>query len=194
MREADSQVFIVSGGLAPAGTDDYHIAPVESLASMCALGANHMVDAIGFHPYGYPVAPQDTHTWNAWQRMNNTTPSIRSTLAAYGTPNLPIWATEYGAPTNGPGGLATSAGYVEGGQPYHVDEAFQAELATDSVRAALDTPGVSALFWYSYRDLGTDTSTNENFFGLRRFDGTMKPAFSAMQSAIKQYGGDSPTP
>jgi hypothetical protein len=76
----------------------------------------------------------------------------------------------------------------------HAKEAFQAELATDSVQAALDTTGVGALFWYTDRDLGTDPSTTENFFGLRRADGTPKPAYYALQSAIGQAEADGPRP
>ena len=55
------------------------------------------------------------------------------------------------------------------------------------MKAALDTPGVTALFWYTDRDLGSDQSTSENFFGLRRADGTAKPAFHALQSAIERW-------
>ena len=141
------------------------------------------------------MVPQDPAPWNAWAQIAATNPSLRTVLAQYGTPSLPIWATEYGAPTGGPGTVATAPGYPPPGINHdHADEAFQAELATDSVQAALDTTGVGALFWYTDRDLGTDPSTIENFFGLRRVDGTPKPAFYALQSAIKQWGAYSPTP
>jgi len=194
MRSCDPHVFIVSGGLAPEATDDGDISQLQYFASMCALGANRLVNAIGYHPYSFPVAPQDPVQWNAWAQIATTTSSFRTFLAQYGTPSLPIWATEYGAPTDGPGTEATAQGWDLSANPDHVDEAFQAILATDSVEAALNTPGVCALFWYTDKDLGTDPSTTENFFGLRRADGTPKPAFYALQSAIKQYGTDSPTP
>jgi len=194
MRSCDSQVFIVSGGLAPAPTDDTHISQLAYLASICALGANRLVDAIGYHPYSFPVSPQNPAQWNAWAQIATTSSSFRTILAQYGTPSLPIWLTEYGAPTGGPGTAATAQGYDQATRPFHVDEAFQAVLATDSVEAALSTPGVRALFWYSDEDLGTDPSTTANFYGLRRADGTPKPAFSALQGAIAQWGTDSPTP
>jgi len=194
MREADSQVFIVSGGLAPANSDGANISQLEFFASMCALGANRLVDAIGYHPYSFPFAPQNPDQWGAWAQIATTNPSLRTILWRYGTPLLPIWATEYGAPTGGPGTEATAQGFPRDAQPDHVDEAFQAEMATDSVRAALDTPGVGALFWYTGRDLGTDPSTTENFFGLRRADGTAKPAYCALQTAISQAEVASPSP
>ena len=49
---------------------------------------------------------------------------------------------------------------------------------------ARSSPIIGALFWYSYRDQGTSTTDTENFYGLRRFDGTPKPAYTALQQAI----------
>lgn len=68
--------------------------------------------------------------------------------------------------------------------PDHVDENLQAQMATQSVQAAAATAYVGALFWYSDQDLGTSTTTSENFFGLRRFDGSRKPAWNAFQAAV----------
>ena len=194
MRRCDPRVFIVSGGLAPEPTGDGNISQVQFLTSMCALGANHLVDAIGYHPYSFPRTPQDPSAWNPWAQIATTTSSFHTILAKYGTPSLPIWVTEYGAPTDGPGVEATVGGWPPNSHPDHVDEAFQAVLATDSVEAAVDTPGVRALFWYTDKDSGTDPSNPENFFGLRRADGAPKPAFLALQSAITQCVADSPTP
>jgi hypothetical protein len=188
MRHWDPKVFIVSGGLAPKATGHGNISQLTFLTRMCALGANHLVNAIGYHPYSFPVVPQDSVEWNAWAQIESTTSSLRKILAHYGTPSLPIWATEYGAPTNGPGVEATAQGYDPSTHPDHVSEAFQAILATDSVKAALNTPGVRALFWYTDEDSGTDPSSNENFFGLRRADGTPKPAFFALKKAIRLDG------
>jgi hypothetical protein len=194
MRSCDPQVFIVSGGLAPEGDDAGDVSQLKYFASMCALGANRLVDAIGYHPYSYPATPQNPVQWNAWAQIATTTSSLRTILAQYGTPSLPIWLTEYGAPTDGPGTEATAQGWDESTQPDHVGEAFQATLATDSVEAALKTPGVRALFWYTDKDAGSDPSIAEDFFGLRRANGTPKLAFSALQSAIKQWGADTSTP
>ncbi len=194
IRAADPTAFIVSGGLAPEATGYVSGSSLQFLAAMCALGANRLVDAIGYHPYSFPVTPQDPVTWNPWAQIATTGTSLRSILAQYGTPGLPIWATEYGAPTDGPGTEATAQGWPQGTDPDHASEAFQATLATDSVAAAVATPGLRALFWYTDRDAGTDPSTTEDFFGLRRADGSAKPAFAALEAAIAQYGADTPTP
>lgn len=178
MRKRDPHAFIVSGGLAPDARG--------FLSSMCALGANRLVNAIGYHPYSFPLTPQNPATWNAWRQISATKPSLRSILAAHGTPGRPIWGTEYGAPTNGPGTEATAQGWPQGTFPDHVSEAFQATLATDSVAAAVKTPGLRALFWFTDRDAGTDQNTPEDFFGLRKADGTPKPVYAALRNAIRR--------
>src|SRR2546421_7283932 len=97
---------------------------------------------------------------------------------------MKVWATEYGAPTAGPGVTATTSDYQLDAAPDHVSEDLQAVMASESVELAKSSPAIGALFWYTPTDGGTDTSSRENFFGLRRFDGTPKPAYSALQEAI----------
>jgi hypothetical protein len=83
----------------------------------------------------------------------------------------PIWATELGAST------------YNGG----VSETVQALDATryDSMAAARPAwPG--PLFWYSYRDYGTDRNDREMQFGVIRHDWGHKPAYDAMKAALAQ--------
>jgi hypothetical protein len=65
-----------------------------------------------------------------------------------------------------------------------VNEALQAQMATDSVGLAKQSSTIVALFWYTYRDRGTTQSNVENFFGLRRYDGSPKLAYAALKQAI----------
>jgi polysaccharide biosynthesis protein PslG len=184
IKAVDPQSFIVSGGLAPSATSGGNIAPLDFLSQLANQGGISMVDAIGDHAYSYPVPPGYNVNWNPWRQMASTSPSIESILAAHGAANKKIWITEYGAPTNGPGALATTTNYNLKANPDHVNEALQAQMANDSVRLARSLSYVGALYWYSYKDLGTAKSDRENFFGLRRFDGSAKPAWQSLQSAI----------
>jgi polysaccharide biosynthesis protein PslG len=183
LRKADPKATVVSGGLAPAATGKGEISPTDFLAGVCKNGGLKGVDGIGFHPYSFPVPPGYTAPWNAWSQMAQTKVSLLSVLAGCGAGNKRIWITEYGAPTNGPGTGATPSNYRLGSKPDHVDEALQEVMATDSVRLARGAPYVGGLFWYSGRDRGTRPVDIENFFGLRRFDGTPKPAFDALRRA-----------
>jgi len=58
-------------------------------------------------------------------------------------------------------------------------------MATQAVQYADSQSWFGALFWYSYQDLGSATTTNQNFFGLVRYDGSLKPAYTAWQAAIR---------
>jgi hypothetical protein len=106
-------------------------------------------------------------------------------MIANGDSAKQIWITEFGAPTNGPGALATPTNYNFGANPDHVDETLQASMVTEAVTQYKATPWLGSFFWYSYKDQGTDPNTNENFFGLLLYDGSKKPAYYAFYNAIK---------
>ena len=184
IRSADPLSFIVSGGLAPSATSDGNIAPLDFFEKFADLGGLSSVDAVGDHSYSFPVPPAYNADWNAWRQIAGTYPSFESILAVHGAANKKIWITEYGAPTNGPGVEATTSNYNLTLHPDHVDETLQAQMANDSVLLARSSSYIGALYWYSYKDLGTDKSNTENFFGLRRSDGSIKPAWQSLRQAI----------
>ncbi|MHB1923559.1 MAG: GH39 family glycosyl hydrolase [Acidimicrobiales bacterium] len=186
IRSADPQAFIISGGLAPTADLDGNIDQLSYLQSLCSDGSLSVADAVGVHPYSAPVGPDYYASWNAWSQLAQTATSDRSIMAGCGAGSKPLWATEYGAPTNGPGAMATESNLDLAAHPDHVDEAFQAQMATQAVQYASAQNWFGALFWYSSQDLGTATTTNQNFYGLVRYDGTHKPAFAAYAAAISQ--------
>jgi len=186
IHDADPAATVLSGGLAPADTAAGAMAPSDFLSDICAYGALSGVDGVAFHPYSFPVPPAYAAPWNAWAQLSATPRSLARVLAECGQPRK-IWVTEYGAPTNGPGVGATPADLRICCHPDHVDEALQAELTSDVVAVAAHDPNISSLYWYSYRDIGTSTVTAENFYGLRRYDGSPKPAWSALAAAIGAY-------
>ncbi|MCI3270488.1 cellulase family glycosylhydrolase [Streptomyces cylindrosporus] len=169
LRRVDPSAKVVLGGLSAAGTEGAVSAP-DFLAAVLAHGGKGLFDAVGYHPYTYSrLASARVPPGTEWDGINRAHPSLHGVLAAHAMPDTPVWITEFGAPTNGPG---------------HVTEQRQALIAADVVRTAVDTPHVGALIWYTDRDPGTDTSTVENFFGLRRADGRAKPAFDALRRAV----------
>jgi hypothetical protein len=166
IKEEDPYATVISAGLAPATDDGLNIAPVTFLTRVYAAGAGGSMDAVGFHPYSFPAMPSDAYKWNAWQQMENTSPSLRSVMIQNGDGNKKIWMTEYGAPTNGPQGSTA------------VTEQQQADMLNEAYRLAMTFDWAGPMMWYSFRDKGTDTSTMENFFGLLRSDLSQKPAYS----------------
>lgn len=177
---------VLLGGL--AGIDPSwspgSIDPRDFLAQVCATGACDRIDAVAYHPYTYPyLASSKTSFGTAWERMVSTPYSLRSVLRASGHADLKIWATEYGAPTGGPGTASDgSPGSVDQNTD-HVTEDWQAVIARDAVQTAVRSRKVVALFWYTDRDNPAATG-REAYFGLRRSDGSRKPAWSSFRQAV----------
>ncbi len=191
IRAVDPKAFLLMGGLAAVSTDAKinYVSATDFLAAVSKLGANRLVNAISYHPYTYPYLPSATTSFGtAFQRISSYgSVNLEAVLTKYGTPNLPVWITETGAPTNGPG--AAADGTTIPPNATDVTEAFQAEIATDTVKAAAANPYVGAVFWFSDQDTGTPAqkASRSLFYGLRRYDGTEKPAFTAFKNAIAAY-------
>lgn len=184
IKSVDSSATVISAGLSPAATTNGNIAPLEFLTSLYQDGAEPYFDALGFHPYSYPAFASDTDSWNAWAQMSITSTNLRSIMTNNGDSAKQIWLTEYGAPTGGPGAGATLSNPNFGNAPDHVDEALQASMYSDAISLWRSDSWAGPLFLYSYKDIGTSASTNENFFGLLRNDGSQKPAYSTIKQLL----------
>lgn len=183
IRAVDRSAFIVSGGLAAVGTAAGNVSQLDFLRRFSALGGNRLVDAIGYHPYTYPFLPSLVASFTtSWNRIDQAPVSLRSVLVRDGTPRLPFWLTEYGAPTGGPGDASSG---VQTSTTTHVTEGRQAEIVVDAVHTALADGGIGALFIYSDQDLADASGSSQGYYGIRRADGTPKPAFSALRNALR---------
>ena len=98
-------------------------------------------------------------------------------MVANGDGAKKIWATEFGAPTKGPGA---------------VSEATQAAMITRAYALYRSYAWGGPLFFYQGRDLSTVTSTRENFFGFLRHDFSRKPSYTAYQQAVSTALGLKP--
>ena len=154
------------GGTAPAAdrVDKLSIAPTTFIDKL-RRGAADSFDAVGVHPYSYPVLPGFAHEENAFANV----PRIREVMVRHGDPDKKIWGTEYGAPT----GTSSRA----------VSEQFQAEMVTQGYTIWQSwSAWTGPLLWYANRDYGSDLGDPEENFGLRRFDGSPKPAAAAFNA------------
>jgi hypothetical protein len=186
IRALDKEAFIVSGGLAAVSTRNGDISPIDFLERVAALGGARLVDAIGYHPYTYPLLPSLVTSFGTpWDRIDRAPVSLQRVLVRYGTPSLPFWLTEYGAPTGGPGQSSTGS---QSASTTHVTEARQSQILVDAVRTAWSDDSIQGLFIYEDRDGGLSRATNQNFYGIRRADGSQKPAFRALRTALLSLG------
>jgi len=185
IKKVDPAAAIVTGGLGPAASKDGNIAPAEFLSELYDNGAGKYFDAVGHHPYSFPAAPTDYKTWSGWSQMAATAPSLRGVMAAYGDGAKRLLLTESGAPTGGPGKQA-AAGQTNLNGADHVTEELQAKIFQQGIALARDYDWDGPLFFYGYKDLGTDTASNENFFGILRSDGTQKPVYETIRKLLAE--------
>lgn len=190
IRAVDPKAFLIMGGLAAVKTNKKvrNESATQFLAEVSALGGNKLVQAIGYHPYTYPYLPgASTAFGTTFERISSYKDNLVAVLDRYGTPDMPVWITETGAPTDGPGAASDGKNIPNGTD--HVTEARQAQIAADTVAAASANRHVGAVFWFADKDsaLSSDISNSAKFFGLRHLDGTPKPSFAAFKRAVAAY-------
>jgi polysaccharide biosynthesis protein PslG len=170
IRAVDPSAFVISGGLAPSGTSRTNYSPSAFLKAMYADGAKGYFNAVGDHPYSYPAMPDTFEPWSAWSQMAETDPSIRDVMDSNGDSKIPIWITEFGAPTQGRHGMG---------------QAGQAKEFAQAIAIAKAENWIGAFYMYTWMDTGTDPSFGEDWYGLVNVKGVPKLAYKAVAAAIK---------
>ncbi|MDB5238945.1 MAG: glycoside hydrolase family 5 [Candidatus Parcubacteria bacterium] len=171
IKTADPGAVVLSGGLAPEPTDTYNTSQADFLKCIYTNGGKEYFDVLADHSYTFPALPSDNNT-NMWAQMAATNPSLRSIMSTNGDSHKKMWITEFGTPTNGPDSNT------------FVDEARQSLMVTSAMTLYKTYDWAGPIFWYTLNDLGISTSTIENFFGLIRADGSLKPAFTTLKNII----------
>lgn len=191
IRVADRHAVVISGGLTATLNRPGAMDTRTFLRRMCQHGVNRVVDGIGYHPYTFPfLASQHTTEGTAWDKIGRTSVSFESILRSFRTPNLPIWITEYGAPTGGPGAVSDGTPRSITSDTDHVTQKRQAQIAVDAVTTTSRSRHIAALMWYADRDLATrgqrggDANSNEGYFGLLTARGKKKPGYDSFREAL----------
>ncbi len=156
---------VLTGGLGGTKDGKGAISGPTFVRSLYADKAKHCFDGISYHPYTYPQLAPDNGT-RGWTGML----TVRGIMVANGDSAKKIWATEYGAPTNG-----SRATHI-------TTEAAQANILTAGYRLFDRYSWAGPLCWFDYQDKGTNAQDQHDWFGLRRADGTPKPAYTALAS------------
>lgn len=182
IRGQDSTALIITGGLSPQSTAGSAYSPIDFLKGLYAQDGKNYFDGVGDHPYTFPLSPS-SNAHQAWDQMANQKNGLRQIMVSNGDTSKKIWITEFGAPTGGPGTVATIQNLNLSQHPFVVGEPLQARILSDATQFYQGYDWVGPFFVYSYQDTGTDQSTNENFFGLIRSDGTQKPAYTVFKAA-----------
>jgi len=135
---------------------------------------NDLFDAFAEHPYWYGHDPATSGPAGPFARIETT----RRRMNEHGANTKPIWITEYGESTASCGEEC-------------VPEDVQALHLQQMLSAIVTRPdwGVKMISVFQLRDRGTDQSDREREFGLLRQDGSEKPAYDVVQSAMAAYRG-----
>ncbi len=166
IKAVDAGDLVITGGLSPVPqTTNGLIGAAEYLNQMYAAGAKGYFDAIGFHPYGWPLLPEDSKSWNGWQIMED---GIRKAMIANGQADVKVWITEIGAPTSGSSNALTAA--------------QQVMVLEQSVKLAQSYDWAGPVIWYSYQDRGTSATDTESWYGLLGPNGEKKAAYFVYQN------------
>ena len=183
---ADPDATVLFGGLAASDPDPRVVTAARFLRFVCEDRTSCQgVDAVSFHPYTYPRSPLDTAepptSWQHITERNANEPSLRTAMDEVGLSRQTVWVTEFGAPTGD--GSTPETPTV---RPHaFVSERLQASIYRDAVQAAVGDPSVvGGLFYHTWSDMGQH-GTYEDDFGLVRQDGSRKPAFGAVEAAVR---------
>jgi hypothetical protein len=155
--------MVITGGLSPEADSSNSYDDVTFVQDMYADGAQGYFDALGDHPYTYPTPPDSVILGSAWSEMDQTSPSLRSLMADHGDSGKKIWITEYGAPTSG--------------TEMNVSESDQSDELVQTISQARQLGFIGSVYIYTWEDSGDG-------FGLLNSDGSQKPAYSAVASAL----------
>lgn len=136
IHAVNPNAVVMNGGIAPHATENGHIAQLEFLSGLCGTGRARQGRRHRLSPVLVPGAAVVRSAWSAWSMMGDVNPGFERCcfFRLCREQDKPLWLTEYGAPTGGPGAIATVATYNFAAFPDHVDEALQAQMARESYR------------------------------------------------------------
>jgi hypothetical protein len=135
---------------------------------------NELFDAFAEHPYWYGHEPASSGPAGPFGRIETT----RLRMNEHGANTKPIWITEYGESTADCGEECVG----EETQALHLQQML------DAIATRTDW-GVKMISVFQLQDRGTDSSDRERQFGLLREDGSEKPAYPIVESAMDTFRG-----
>jgi putative glycosyl hydrolase len=135
---------------------------------------NDLFDAFAEHPYWYGHDPAEVDAAGPFGRIETT----RTRMNEHGANTKPIWITEYGESTADCGEECVP----EDVQAQHLQQMLEACVSRTDW-------GIGMISVFQLRDRGADQSDREREFGLLRQDGSEKPAYPIVESAMAAYRG-----
>jgi hypothetical protein len=159
IKTVDPNITVLTAGLGAQNNTSGSQAGDVFFTNMYSYGAHGYFDVLSWHPYSYPCFPSGSC---AVQRPWYRTAYVRQLMVNNGDGAKPIWATEFGAPTNG----VTGDG--------HVDENNQAAMMVDAMKNWVTLSYGGPFFGYEMRDKGGNTLKKDRWFGMMSHNSSHK--------------------
>jgi hypothetical protein len=163
IKSADPSAIVMTGGTAPAPdmADGSMTSQLAWMQQIYDHGGEGFFDAVAVHPYAYPAAPTaDPEGYFGIQYR------LHQLMSLHGDGGKKVWGTEFGAPTSG---------------HKAVSEAMQAAFVTDAYTVIGTWDWAGPLFWFLYRDMGTDLTDRVQNMGIAHHDWRPKLAVAAFR-------------
>jgi Glycosyl hydrolase catalytic core len=135
---------------------------------------NELFDAFAEHPYWYGHHPATDDAAGPFGRIQ----TARERMNEHGANTKPIWITEYGEST----ALCGEECVSEETQALHLQEMLSAIVSRPDW-------GVKMISVFQLRDRASREGDREREFGLLREDGSAKPSYGIVRSAMAAYRG-----
>ena len=159
--ELEISITVLTGGLAPAATDGTNISQLDFVKEIYEYGGKNYFDALGQHPYCWPIAPDQESDFNWFLK----TVELREVMIDNDDADKLIWGTEMGWPTH------------QGGNGISEDE--QAIYLSKSYEIWNNWEWTGPLIWYSFNDAGNDSQNPEDNFGISNEFLDPKPSYQS---------------
>ncbi len=170
---------VVVGGLAPVfdAHDPRGMRQSDFLRATLPHLQSGSVTAIAIHPYTWPAQPRQHEVWNAFYTTDGGPDELnqQKILQNNNRNDMAIWGTEFGASTVGTQPSSTDPAIPL--RPDSVSEDAQATTVQQGIADWYAKANVGPLFLYADSDQYLPSYRNEGGFGLRRSDGSAKPAY-----------------
>jgi hypothetical protein len=174
VKAADPAALVVAGSLSQSDA--------AFTQALYDDGIKGSFDALSIHPYSDDASPLDARS-NADRRVSfiRGVPAVRQVMVRNRDAG-PIWLTESG----------WSTAQVRTPDPWRngVSEADQARFLGLQMQQAAKWPWVRATIWYDLVDDGGDPAELLGHYGLRRTDGTAKPAWAKFVKRARAWRRD----
>jgi hypothetical protein len=189
IRNHDKTALVLTGGLAPMFESIHPLGMRQSdyLAKLLPKLNPKLFDAVGIHPYSWPKLPSTPADYNAFHSVDKGRPKYNLRYVMQRVPGWDkkqLWATEFGASTRGERQAHPSGVIKKNARPDHVSEGVQAKIIEQGIKGWRSKRNVGPLFVYADTDRWLPAHKNEGGFGLRRVDGSRKPAYNAFLSSV----------